>query len=76
MLGFHPNETGSQERVRQIAILLLVMLGDEASVPAAGFSDLSLNDHLVDDACHVFSGGRILGARQISNRKHRSLQSA
>jgi hypothetical protein len=75
-LSLHPNQTSHQKRVRQITVLLLVMLGNEASMPAAGFGGLGLGDYFVDDACHVFSGGRILSAGQISNGKHHAYRVA
>jgi hypothetical protein len=46
------------------------MFGNEATVETARLRHLGFCDNLIDDSGHVPTGGRILRARQISNRQH------
>ena len=66
-LGLHADQPGQQQRIGQIAVLLLMVFGQEAAVPAAGLRGLGLGRQFVDHARHVRPGRRVLSTRQITN---------
>ena len=61
-LGFHPDHTSQEQGIRQIAVLLLVVLSQKATIPAAGFGRLGLGHKLINHTGHILPGRGILGA--------------
>ena len=68
--GLHPDQTGQQQGVGQIAVFLLVVLGQKAAVPAAGLRGLGLGNHFINHPAHIRAGRGVLGTGKITNWQH------
>ncbi len=69
-LGAHADHAGHQRRRRQVAVLLLVMLGEIEAVETDRLAQFRLLHQLFDHAGTVLAVGRVLGAGEIAYRQH------
>ena len=72
-LGARRHRRGHDERRGQEAVLVLVMLAEEAGVEAARLGELRLGDDLVDRAVQVLAARRI-GDRAVDAELHGALR--
>src|SRR5262249_12943092 len=66
----YTNMSRHQQRIGQISVFLLVMLRNEAAIPAAGFDGLSFSDDFIEDARHIGAGRGVLRAGKITHWEH------